>query len=79
MILKNRAFLIKIREEAEMMAYCDGAAPLWVRAYLDLADAIDRLDAMNARTGLSFDGSDTLTDPADWWKGILPPETRTEG
>jgi len=45
-----RAELIDLRERAAAMAELKGTNPRWVRAYLTLADAADRLDAMTERT-----------------------------
>lgn len=45
----TREELIEIRERAESLAR-EKINPLWQRAYLALADAADKLDAMEART-----------------------------
>lgn len=44
----ERPFLQQLRAAAEGMA-SGNLNPSWARAYLDLADAADRLDAMQAR------------------------------
>lgn len=44
----DRQFLQKIRDAAIAMTH-GNLNPTWVRAYLSLADAADKLDAMNAR------------------------------
>lgn len=46
----SRDELIELRKRAEDMAQIEGLNPHWMRAYLQLADAADRLDAMIART-----------------------------
>ena len=51
----NRDELIILRERAEEMAKVEGLNPRWARAYLDLADAADRLDAMIKRTEVGGD------------------------
>ena len=45
----TREHLQEIRRAAEYMSKAVGVA-VWARAYEALADAADRLDAMNART-----------------------------
>lgn len=47
--LHDRDFLIALRGQAENEAYCKDIDPTWSRAFLDLADAADHLDGMNAR------------------------------
>lgn len=47
--LTDREFLINLREACLDAAEVDNLSPSWARAYLSLADAADRLDAMNAR------------------------------
>jgi hypothetical protein len=48
MILSDRSFLQELRDTATGM--CVGnLKPDWIRAYQALADAADRLDAMQAR------------------------------
>lgn len=44
----QRSFLIQLRDAARGMA-TENLNPDWARAYLALADAADRLDAMHAR------------------------------
>lgn len=44
----ERSFLQQLRSAAEGMA-SGNLNPAWARAYLNLADAADRLDAMQAR------------------------------
>ena len=39
-----------LRNRAEKESKTEGQNPLWTRAYQQLADAIDRLEAMMART-----------------------------
>ena len=46
----SRREMQELRELAKNMASVEGTSPDWVRAYLGLADAADRLDAMIART-----------------------------
>jgi len=47
----GRDRLQKIRDEAHQLAECGGVTNInWQRAYAQLADAADRLDAMVART-----------------------------
>jgi hypothetical protein len=45
----DRQELIGLRERALDLSDSTGMSPTWVRAYLALADAADRLDAMEAR------------------------------
>ena len=52
----TRGELVTLRERAEGMASTAGTNPLWVRAYLALADAADHLDAMTERTRLGDQG-----------------------
>lgn len=46
----DRQELQQLRERAEQMAGVKGTSSSWVRAYLAIADAVDALDAMIART-----------------------------
>ncbi len=46
----TRKELSKIGSKAILLADVKGTNPQWVRAYVQLADAVDRLDAMIART-----------------------------
>jgi len=46
----SRREMQDLRERAKNTASVEGTNPDWVRAYLGLADAADRLDAMIART-----------------------------
>ena len=46
--LNSRTYLQKLRREAEKREK-EVANPYWRRAYIDLADAVDRLDAITAR------------------------------
>ena len=45
----NREELIELREYFEHLSKVKGTNPTWSRAYLNIADALDRLDAMQAR------------------------------
>lgn len=45
----ERLELIAIRERAQDLAASGGFVPGWQRAHLEIADAVDRLDAMMAR------------------------------
>lgn len=47
--LNDREYLQDLRDAAEVKAQ-EVKCPLWIRAYLRLADAADCLDAMTART-----------------------------
>lgn len=49
--LQDRNYLQNLRKTANIMAG-NVLNELWVRAYIDLADAVDRLDAMQARTSV---------------------------
>ena len=46
----ERHELIELREKAQHYAAIKNLNPDWQRAYLGLADAADRIDAMIART-----------------------------
>lgn len=52
----TRGHLQEIRRCAEYMAKAVGVDGTWARAYLMLADAADRLDAMEARTEFPLGG-----------------------
>ena len=52
----TREELIGLRIRCEGMAETEGMNPRWVRAYLNLADAADRLDAMTQRTVVGDQG-----------------------
>jgi len=57
----HRPFLQELREEANGMA-SGNLNPDWTRAYLALADAADRLDAMQARSTIPPVGGWKNTD-----------------
>jgi hypothetical protein len=61
----DRGFLIELRRAAEGMA-AGNLNPAWVRAYLALADAADRLDAMISRSSVPAE---------DIWQPGPPPPT----
>lgn len=61
----ERSFLQTLRSAAQGMA-SGNLNPLWVRAYLDLADAADRLDAMQARC--------EVAPPGNWHESVPPTE-----
>ena len=50
----TRAELITVRERAQYDAKQPGIVEEWRRAFWALADAADRLDAMHARTVITF-------------------------
>ncbi len=52
----SRAELILCRERAKVLAQRPGRTLEWARAYWALADAADRLDAMQARTMVVLSG-----------------------
>lgn len=62
----ERPFLIDLRDTANGMA-SHNLNPDWKRAYLALADAADRLDAMQARTEIP---------PQGGWRDDTPQEQR---
>lgn len=62
----ERAFLQQLRSAALGMA-SGNLNPLWARAYLALADAADKLDAMQARSTVSAQGN--------WHECVPPTET----
>ena len=61
----DRSFLQQLRRAAEGMA-SGNLNPAWARAYLTLADAADRLDAMQARCEVPAEGG--------WLPGPPPTE-----
>ena len=46
----SREELIALRTKARKSSEVKGLSSSWKRAYVDLADSLDRLDAMEART-----------------------------
>ncbi len=52
----TREELIVLRTRAENLASMRGTSSGWVRAYLNLADATDHLDAMIARSSVTESG-----------------------
>ena len=52
----TREELIGLRERCEDLAMVEGLNPRWARAYLAVADAADRLDAMIQRTAVGDQG-----------------------
>ncbi len=56
--LTKREDLQDLRELAINAANVDGVNVIWARAYIEIADAADRMDAMIART---LAGPDTST------------------
>lgn len=58
----DRSFLLELRKTAEGMA-SGNLNSAWVRAYLALADAADRLDAMQARSSIPPQGGWISTGP----------------
>jgi hypothetical protein len=59
----ERPYLQELRETAKGMV-AGNLNPNWARAYQELADAADRLDAMQART---------TVPPVGGWKEGPPP------
>ena len=60
--ITDRVFMQELRDTANGM--CEGNLnPLWVRAYKDLADAADRLDAMQARCEVPLTGGQNSVAP----------------
>ena len=51
-MILDRDFLITLRNTANEYATVDGRSSDWARAYLNLSDAANFLDAMIARTGV---------------------------
>ena len=62
----GRSELQELRRRAEEMEACV-LNPHWKRAYLNLADALDRVDAMIARTEIS---------EIDWSHGEVPSSNK---
>ena len=60
----DREFLIWLRENAQNIAESD-INPSWRRAYLALADAADRLDAMQSRCIVPVNWSDGSPVPLE--------------
>lgn len=60
----QRQYLQELRDTAKGMAH-GNLNPDWVRAYLDIADAADRLDAMEARCAVTPDGTCKTEVPQD--------------
>lgn len=59
----ERSFLQQLRRAAEGMA-SGNLNPAWARAYLTLADAADRLDAMQSRCEVPVQGGWQPEPPA---------------
>lgn len=51
--LTNREFLINLREKANQLSETKKLDKQWKRAYENLADSLDKLDAMYARISLN--------------------------
>ena len=68
----DRSFLQQLRDAAKGMAH-GNLNPDWVRAYIALSDAADRLDAMYARRTVvvSYAGCDQGVPP------VIDPPTQT--
>ena len=57
-LIYSREFLIELRDVAEKQAKI--VNPHWARMYLNLAMALDHLDAANARSGAQYTISNTF-------------------
>lgn len=66
----ERSFLQQLRAAAEGMA-SGNLNPTWARAYLNLADAVDKLDAMQARCEVS---QPYCKSPQTYLSGSSDPE-----